>query len=103
MKTCDVAAGALMLALALGGAPSQAMTTTDQTAPRAALGQGVIEQVSGATLRINGKTYTLASGAIFERNGARANPARLAAGKTVAFSLVDEGTPARIKELWLID
>lgn len=104
MKTLKLAGPAVLLALALAGAPCQAMTTSASTAPRAALGQGVVEKLSGTTLRINGKDYTIVSpGAVFERGGARANPARLAVGKTVAFSLSDEGTPARIKELWIID
>lgn len=103
MKTLKMAGPAVLLALALGGAPCQAMTTSGTAAPRVALGQGVVEKLSGTTLRINGKDYTIASpGAVFERSGARANPARLVVGKTVAFSL-DEGSQPRIKELWIID
>lgn len=108
MKTLTMAGPAvflaLALALALGSAPCRAMTTSASDAPRTVLGQGVVEKLSGTTLRINGKDYTIASpSAIFERGGARANPARLVVGKTVAFSLADEGTQPRIKELWIID
>lgn len=96
-------AAVLALLLALAGAPAQAMTGNAPAAPRAGLGQGVLEKVSGANLRISGKDYTLVNpGAVFERSGARAGSARLAAAKTVAFSLSGDA-PTRIKELWIID
>lgn len=93
-----------MLAMALLGAPCQAMTSGNPVTANTTLRQGVVEQV-GATLRINGKTYAYApaSTPIYDRKGARIDAARLAVGQTVAFSVAAEGTQARIKELWLTE
>ena len=104
MMTLHRTPRAAMLVLALLGAPCQAVTSASPAAARAALLQGVVEQ-SGSALRINGKNYALspATTVIYDRSGARVGAAQLVTGKTVAFSIANEGGQARIKELWLID
>jgi hypothetical protein len=101
---CTPRTGAALLVLALLGTPCLAVTSASPGAAHATLLQGVIEQ-SGSALRINGKNYALSSATtvIHDRSGARVSAAQLVAGKTVAFSIANEGSQARIKELWLID
>ena len=100
------ALSASLLALALLAAPCQAVTRAEPsvTAP-AMLLQGVIQEIAGGALRINGKAYQISasSSALFERSGAPLAASRLAVGKTVAISVVADGSQLRIKELWLID
>jgi hypothetical protein len=97
---------ASLLALALLAAPCQAVTRVETAvAAPAVLLQGVIQEMAGGALRINGKAYQLSSAtsALFDRSGAPVTAARLAVGKTVAISVVADGSQLRIKELWLID
>ncbi len=99
MMTCAAA-----LAAALLGAPCLAITTSAPVSVQASLKQGVIEQM-GSTLRINGKDYAFsaATAVVYDRKGAHSSAAKLAVGKTVAFSVAEEGKQARIKELWIIE
>ncbi|MES2015150.1 MAG: hypothetical protein V4484_01540 [Pseudomonadota bacterium] len=97
MTTC-----AAVLALALLGAPCQAITSSPAGSVQANLKQGVIEQL-GSVLRISGKSYAFSSAAVVrDHKGAPSSAARLAVGQTVAFSIVEEGRQARIKDLWII-
>ena len=97
---------AALLLLALASAPCQAVVAEAVGAPAPArtLAQGVLEQVSGSTLRIGGVDYAIspASVAVYARSGAPASTAQLAVGMKVAFSLEQSGSQARIKELWIV-
>ena len=100
------AAAAALLALAQLAAPCQAMTMSDNGAARAqgSLGQGVVEQADPASLLIDGRRYAVspATTAYYDRSGKPASGARPAAGQTVAFRFVQEGSQTRIKELWIV-
>jgi hypothetical protein len=93
---------ALGLLLAVLAGPAPAATS----APRGAgpevlmsdLRAGVVEQVDGSLIKINGKTYLLAASAGVYEQGLRSSAQRLAAGKTVSFTLIDD---KRIKDLWI--
>jgi hypothetical protein len=98
---------AALLALALLGAPCQAMTMSDSGAPQVqgSLGQGVVEEAGGGSLLINGQRYAVSpvATAYYDRSGKpAANGARPAVGQTVAFRFVQEGSQTRIKELWIV-
>jgi hypothetical protein len=101
-----LAAAAALLALAVLAAPCQAMTMSDNGAARAqgSLAQGVIEQADAASLLIDGRRYAVspATTAYYDRSGKPASGARPAAGQTVAFRFVQEGSQTRIKELWIV-
>lgn len=106
MKSNYPTSAAALLALALLGAPCQAMTMSDNGAPRAqgSLAQGVIEEAGAGTLLIGGQRYAVspATTAYYDRSGKPANGARPAVGQTVAFRFVQEGSQTRIKELWIV-
>jgi hypothetical protein len=101
------ALSAPLLALALlGAAPSQAVTVVSATqGPVPTLVQGVIQDVTSNSLRIEGKTYALSSAStvVMDRSGKPLEAAKLVVGKTVAISVVQDGSQQRIKELWLIN
>lgn len=102
MKTRTMTTAA-MLMLALLATPCQAASVSNPDAVQANLRQGVIEQMGGA-LRISGKNYAFSSATavVHDSKGASSSASRLALGQTVVFSIVEEGSQARIKELWII-
>lgn len=106
MKSNYCMRAAAVLALALLGAPCQAMTMSDNGAarPQGSLAQGVIEEAGAASLLIGGRRYAVSSAttAYYDRSGKPAAGARPAAGQTVAFRFVQEGSQTRIKELWIV-
>jgi hypothetical protein len=97
---------AAVLALALLGAPCQAMTMSDNGAARTqgSLAQGVIEEAGAGSVLIKGRRYAVspATTAFYDRSGKPASGAYPAPGQTVAFRFVKEGSQTRIKELWIV-
>jgi hypothetical protein len=98
---------ALLVALC---APAAAITTA--VAPGAAqvpaghVQQGVIELVvPGSTLKISGRAYVYSSvvSLVHDRHGKRITSPRLAVGQTVRFTVSEDGSQLRIKELWMAD
>lgn len=100
---------AAALLLVLASAPCQAIVAEAAGAPAASvprtLSQGVLQQVSGSTLRIGGVDYAISpvSVLVHARSGARAGTAQLAVGMKVAFSIDQSSTQPRITELWIVN
>ena len=100
MKTIASMLAAVAMSATAATSPSTATVAAD--APR----QGVIEEVeAGSALRVNGTRYafSLLSANVHDRQGKRIDAPRLAAGKTIAYTVSNEGSTPRIKQIWIID
>lgn len=100
-----IGGAALAAALALA-APAQAMTSTPRGAvPDVLMSEvqgGVVEAIEGTALKVKGKTYFLsATAVIYGNDGARSGVQRLAPGKAVSFTVIDDASKNRIKQLWI--
>lgn len=94
----------LMLVLAAGAA--QAITVAPAAATPEVLmsdvGSGVVEQVDGLSFKVKGKFYFLSgTAAIYERDGSRGSAHRVVKGRAVTFTVIDDASKNRIKQLWL--
>ena len=113
-QLCPSRLRAPLLACLLGCAalpmPAAAITTAvapgSMHAPAGHVQQGVVELVTpGSTLRVNGRAYVFSTAAstVYDRHGKRMSTPRVAAGQTVRFTVIEDGSQLRIKELWLAD
>lgn len=92
-----------LCALGLLAGPVRAVTRDDGPGQAAvpAPRQGTIN--SNGAVASGGKTYAVSSQTeLFDRKGAPLAPARLAPGRSVAFTASTAGAPT-VRQLWLVD
>lgn len=97
----------LLPLIALLPLPALAVTNATPTAAPVVLmtelEMGVVERFTSTSIQVGGKTLFLSVATpIYDRDGNRLAAPRIAPGTRVKFTLSDESTRQRIKELWLI-
>lgn len=108
MNTLSIAALALA-ALAATAGPAQAVTNSPRNPaePKVLMQhtqKGVVEKIGGSGVTVEGKTYFVSGQTrVFDHAGNPGSTARLAVGRAIQFTLTQDGSQQRIKELWILE
>ena len=96
----------LVLTLSLPALPAQAVTiVAPSEAPKVLMTDieiGVVERFTSTSIQVGGRTFFWSPATpVYDRNGNRLGAPRIEPGTPVKFTLADETSRQRIKELWI--
>lgn len=97
----------LVMALGLGllAGPAPAMTNqAPGSVPDVLMTDvqaGTVERIDGSAFTVKGKTYFLSAATGIYNSDGRSSAAHLAVGKPVSFTVIDDASKNRIKQLWI--